>query len=66
MAASKLTDIHTHFRNAVLLVWGSLRLAPIIANNSSPNSQEFTDITLNKAAIMYHKLQGVCQARNVG
>ena len=26
MAASKLT----HFRNAVLLVWGSLRLAPII------------------------------------
>ena len=29
MAASKPTDIHTHFRNAVPLVWGSLRLTPI-------------------------------------
>ena len=25
----KQTDIHTHVRNAVTLVWGSLRLAPI-------------------------------------
>ena len=29
MAASTLTDIHTHVRNAVPLVWGSLRLASI-------------------------------------
>ena len=27
--ASKQADIHTHVRNAVTLVWGSLRLAPI-------------------------------------
>ena len=27
--ASKQARIHTHFRNAVPLVWGSLRLAPI-------------------------------------
>ena len=26
---SKQANIHTHFRNAVTLVWGSLRLAPI-------------------------------------
>ena len=30
MAAS----IHTHFRNAVLLVWGSLRLAPMIISSA--------------------------------
>ena len=30
MAASKQANIHTHMRNAVPLVWGSLRLAPII------------------------------------
>ena len=30
MAASKQTSIHTHVRNAVTLVWGSLRLAPMI------------------------------------
>ena len=29
MATSKQTDIHTHVCNAVPLVWGSLRLAPI-------------------------------------
>ena len=29
MAASTVDHIHTHLRNAVLLVWGSLRLAPI-------------------------------------
>ena len=28
--ASKQARMITHFRNAVLLVWGSLRLAPII------------------------------------
>ena len=28
--ASKQARIHTHFRNAVPLVWGSLRLAPIM------------------------------------
>ena len=33
MATSKQTYIHTHFRNAVKLVWGSLRLAPIILEN---------------------------------
>ena len=31
MAASKQASIHTHMRNAVLLVWDSLRLAPIMA-----------------------------------
>ena len=30
MAASKQTSIHTHVRNAVTLVWGSLRLVPMI------------------------------------
>ena len=34
MAANRQTDrhtyIHTHVRNAVTLVWGSLRLAPIM------------------------------------
>ena len=29
MAASKQASIHTHFRNAVTLVWGLLRLAPM-------------------------------------
>ena len=29
MAANRQTDIHTHVCNAVMLVWGSLRLAPI-------------------------------------
>ena len=30
MAVDRQTDIHTHnFRNAVTLVWGSLRLTPI-------------------------------------
>ena len=28
--ASKQASMHMHVRNAVLLVWGSLRLAPII------------------------------------
>ena len=32
MAASKQASIHTHVRNAVMLVWGSLRLAPINHN----------------------------------
>ena len=32
MAASKQARIHIHFRNAVTLVWDSLRLAPIITN----------------------------------
>ena len=27
--ASKRTSIHTHVRNEVTLVWGSLRLVPI-------------------------------------
>ena len=26
---NRQTDLHTHVRNAVTLVWGSLRLAPI-------------------------------------
>ena len=29
----KQTDIHTHMRNAVTLVWGSLRLAPTNTTN---------------------------------
>ena len=29
--ANKLANIHTHVRNEVMLVWGSLRLAPNIA-----------------------------------
>ena len=29
MAANRQTDIHTTSANAVMLVWGSLRLAPI-------------------------------------
>ena len=28
MAASKQANIHAHIRNAVTVVWGSLRLAP--------------------------------------
>ena len=32
MAANRQTDIHTHMHNAVTLVWGSLRLAPILKN----------------------------------
>ena len=32
MAASKQASIHTHVHNAVTLVWGSLRLAPIKTN----------------------------------
>ena len=28
--ASKQASIHTHVHNAVMLVWGSLRLVPII------------------------------------
>ena len=31
MAADRQTDIHTTSANAVTLVWGSLRLAPMIA-----------------------------------
>ena len=31
--ASKQANIHTHVRNAVPLVWGSLRLAPIKTEN---------------------------------
>ena len=30
--ASKQASTHTHVRNAVTLVWGSLRLAPISVN----------------------------------
>ena len=30
MAASKQASIHTQVRNAVTLVWGSLRLAPTV------------------------------------
>ena len=33
--ASKQASIHTHVRNAVTLVWGSIRLAPIILQLSS-------------------------------
>ena len=29
--AAKEARTYTHFRNAVLLVWGSLRLTPIIS-----------------------------------
>ena len=32
MATSTVGRIHTHLRNAVPLVWGSLRLAPTIAS----------------------------------
>ena len=35
MATSKQADIHTHVRNAVTLVWGSLRLAPMRISSSS-------------------------------
>ena len=31
MAASMVGRVHTHLRNAVPLVWGSLRLAPTIS-----------------------------------
>ena len=34
MATNRQTDIHTHVRNAVTLVWGSLRLAPICLSRS--------------------------------
>ena len=35
--ASKQASIHTHVSNAVTLVWGSLRLAPIKWNKPSPS-----------------------------
>ena len=35
MATNRQTDIHTHVRNAVTLVWGSLRLAPITLSATS-------------------------------
>ena len=39
------TDIHTHAsRNAVTLVWGSLRLAPIIATPTSGPDQVETGL----------------------
>ena len=33
----KQASIHTHFRNAVMLVWGSLRLAPITHTSQEVN-----------------------------
>ena len=39
MATSKQTSIHTYFRNAVPLVWGSLRLAPVNWQLISMNSE---------------------------
>ena len=33
--ARSVVYIHTHLRNAVPLVWGSLRLAPIMSNKSN-------------------------------
>ena len=36
--ASKQANIHTHVRNAVPLVWGSLRLAPIKTVNAVSSS----------------------------
>ena len=41
--ASKQADIHTHVRNAVTLVWGSLRLAPII----HPSTVDMVNLTVN-------------------
>ena len=35
--ASKHTSIHTHARNEVTLVWGSLRLAPTSTNTAKSN-----------------------------
>ena len=37
MAANRQTDIYTHVRNAVTLVWGLLRLAPIIIVGGEPD-----------------------------
>ena len=35
MAANRQTDKHMHVCNAVMLVWGSLRLVPITLNTSA-------------------------------
>ena len=36
MAASKQTDIHTHMRNAVTLVWGSPQLTHMLLHGTMP------------------------------
>ena len=46
MAASKQASIHTHFCNAVTLVWGSLRLAPIIQATIYLNSNHIMIVLL--------------------
>ena len=41
MATSKQADIHMHMRNAVTLVWGSLRLAPMMDLEKQPSETRF-------------------------
>ena len=49
--ASKQANIHTHVRNAVPLVWGSLRLAPIMARGIQQQGP-FYYCTLTCSALM--------------
>ena len=50
MAANRQTDIHTHVRNAVTLVWGSLRLAPniVVRKKGGLNKQQTTEEVLKR------------------
>ena len=41
--ASKHTSIHTHARNEVTLVWGSLKLAPIIYGSVTAYRSQLTE-----------------------
>ena len=44
------TYIHMHVRNAVALVWGSFRFAPITSNLASINIAEIQFLPLDKVA----------------
>ena len=55
MAASIGTYIHTHFCNAVPLVWGSLRLAPINLHSGfhTPKYHTRTQLSAYNVGILY-------------
>ena len=46
--ASKQANIHTHVRNAVLLVWGSLRLAPnyVTSSQKLSHTRNYANVSL--------------------
>ena len=52
MAVDRQTDIHTHnFRNAVMLVWGSLRLAPIMCTCKQRKFSPFPTLRADKNTV---------------